>query len=32
LSQLVNFFTAQKSVSVKEADEIMKMLNNTDNK
>ena len=31
LSQLVNFFTAQKSVSVKEADEIMKLLNQSDN-
>lgn len=28
ISRLVNFFSSQKSISVKEADEILKMLNN----
>ncbi len=28
ISRLVNFFSSQKSISVKEADEILEMLNN----
>ncbi len=32
LSQLVSFFSNQKSISLKETDEILKMLNNQKNK